>query len=560
MNASLRLAAAVAIGTLFAPWVSAAPVPSTKANYEPPTMTFQAVSGQKILLDLAGYCANVFSKETNDELTAKVKKMAEEKILGGLDLTRPSGGYIYLRPKIEDSAGVFVMPITGEKEALDTLAKLGIEVVKEDKARGLYTLRELKFGKWDAFYFLDGVAPVLRFHDKHAYIALHNGTSDVLNNPDKLVPITALVNDKDTAHIAGTLHLDRYPQELQKPLFDLLLEGQQAVAKLQQQAPPDMPKSFPACAQQALMWCQRNLTSSFAEGDKLKATFTLDAKAGDHDLEMILTPKAKSPLAADILAVKKANGRFAQLLNNEAVTGISLTLPGPIPADIRTTAGAFLGEGSGMLFDMMGGLGGAGTPLADVVNKQLTAGQADIAGAVYGPNKDGVYTALAAVGIADAAGTEKALKAAMKDAPKEIADLIKWDAVKIGDTKAHTVAVVDKLPETLKKAFGEKNLMHVVFTKDAAYVAVGPDAVSRIEKAMALKAADCVGFNMVIHREKFSPLVTALNGRGFPLSLAEKNETIPVYRLDVFGGDGLHVKFHMGAALFMFGRGSKPGQ
>jgi len=148
---------------------------------------------------------------------------------------------------------------------------------------------------------------------------------------------------------------------------------------------------------------------------------------------------------------------------------------------------------------------------------------------------------------------EKAFRAVLKNAPKEIAECIQYEAVKIGDTKAHAVAIMDSMPEEIKKAFGEKNKLLVAFTKDAAYLAIGPDAAVRIEKAMALKPAEAVGFNMVIHKEKFKPFATMMSGREFPLPLAAKNELIPVYRTDVYGGEGLHVKMHLGMMLFVLG-------
>jgi hypothetical protein len=552
MNRSRSFAAGLFLALLAGP-VSAAPLPNTKPEYEPPTATFQMLAGQKLFLEAALYCSNVFDKETNEKIAERMKALSGDKLLGGLDTSRPAAAYLYLKPKIEQSAWVFVVPITDEKAALESLAAMGLDVAKENKAANLYTLTELVVNRWNPFAFLNGVAPVLRFHDKCAYIAFHGESTDLLGKAEKLIPLKDLVNPRETAAVAGTFHIERFPKDLHQPMFDLLAQAQQSVAQLQQQPPPDMPKGFPACAQQSLVWCQRNLTDMLAHGETLTAKFELDGKAGDHDFHLFLTPRAKTTLAADIAAVKKANGRFAQLLAKDAAAGISATLPGPIPAEIRTTAGVFLGDWFTLEFGRGMGLFGSEVPLAEMVNKQVAAGQVDLAGAVYGPGKDERYTAVAAVAIADAPGTEKALRAAFKDAPREVADRIRWDALRIGETKGHTVEVMEAMPEGFRKAFGEKSKLHVVFTKDAAYAAVGPDAAARIEKAMALKPADAPAFNMVVHKEKFKPFGAVLVGQDFPMPLAAKDELVPVYRFDAYGGEALHLKMHLGMVLFAAG-------
>ena len=440
---------------LIAPAI-AAPVPAPNAKYEPPTIVFQARNGQKILDDVRAYLKfNGGGEEMLKKVDAMLKEALGEKGFEGLDLARPMGGYAYLRGKFEMSHLVLVLPITTEKDALGFLERLHLGT-QDSKIKGIY---ELTGGP---FRDLKGH---LRFHDKHAYLSIHGpevearDALDAVADSEKLIPISRLVDDKDTALFAATLTGKRFPKELADMAYPLFDEGNASVDRMQARAPNQMPKSTPAFLKEMLAWGRRSYDLMVSDGDTLAGRLNFDAKTGDLDLEATLVPVAKSPLAADLLTYKPAKGRFQQLVTPEAVAGAWIVLPGPIPKSVRNSFGSFWAEWVPMLGKETAlpvELGALFETFGQIAQKAVAAGELDLGAAIFGPTKEGHYTAIAALGLDDVTPLVKLVLAVGKDLPKEFAEAIKLNADKIGDVAVHTVDLEKLLPEGIRKVFGEK--------------------------------------------------------------------------------------------------------
>ena len=522
----------------------AAPVPAPNAKYEPPTVVFQAQNGQKLLDSFRLYLKlNGGTPELQEKIDKGIKDVLGEKGFAGLDMARPMGGYVYLRPKFEASSVVFVLPITDEKDALGLLERLHLEA-KASKAKGVY---ELAGGP-----FPSEMKGHLRFHDKHAYIAVHGPTAedadavDSLAEADKLVPITRLVDDKETALAAATLTGKRMPKELTDMAYPLFDEANAGVDKLLVRAPNDMPKNLPPFLKEMLGWGRRSYDLMLADGDTLGARVLFDPKVGDLDFETTLTPKTKSSLAADLAAFAPAKGRFQQLVTKDSVGGGWLVMPGPIPKGVRNTFANFIAEGIPMLgkdsllpaellppFDTM----------ATILQKAIIAGEVDLGAAMSGPDKAGHYTAVAALGLDDPTPLVKLVLAIAKDLPKDFAEAIKLNAYKIGDVPVHTFALTKLLPEDLLKVFGDQCALNIAVGNKGLFLAVGPNAEAELKRAMTLKPAEARAFDTVVNVAKAKEMAKAAGGN------AREFEQIPApdrlmsfYALDVRGGKDLRMR------------------
>ncbi len=533
--------------------VFAAPVPAANAKYELPTIVIQAQSGQKLLDDLRKFVKlNGGTPEMLAKLDEMQKQFLGEKGFAGLDLTKPLGGYAYLRAKADTSSLVLVLPITNEKDALGLVERLKIEAKEVSKPKGVY---ELVGGPFN-----DGLPGHLRLHDKHAYISI-NGGVDSLAELDKLVPISRLVDEKETAVLAVTLTGKRMPKELTDeafPLFDLM---NQEVDRMVVRAPADMPKNFPPFLKEMLGWGRRSYELMVADGDTLAGRLLFDSKTGDLDIEGTLIPKAKSGLAADLATFTPTKGRFQQLVTEDAVGGGWVVLPGPIPKGVRISFASFVAEWIPMLSKETA-LPAEFQPmfdsLATIAQKAATAGKLDFGAAMFGPTKDGHYTVVAALGLDDPAPLVKLVLAVAKDLPKDFVEKLKLNAYKIGDVPVHTVALDKLLPDNVLKLFGDKPALNIAVGNNGLFLAVGPNAEAELKRALALKPAETRAFDTLTNLVKAKELMAAAGGgNGFifeRMPLADRLTSM--FSLDVRGGADFKVRFAtfqfaMGIGLFM---------
>ncbi len=481
----------------------AAPVP-VPPKFDPPTAVGQVASVQKVLDAVAGYAkafgAEGFEKGLTDALG--------EKGWAGVDTTKPVGLFAYVKPKLEKSYVVFVVPITKEKEAIDLLERLGCSVEEEAKAKGVYLIERR------------GVLPEntptrMRFFDGHAYIGLNADADDLA--PAKLLPVGSLVDAKETALVAATVYPARAPAELKEVMDGWWASGKAAMNDAETRAARDMPKGFPAFGKACIGWVEANSVALFKDAETVTLRISPDIKTTDASVEVVVTPKAKSTLAADIEKLATPTpGRFHQLVTKDAVGGLTATLGTGMPKEVRQTAGQFLADwidlyAAGMTEEAQPVL----AALSLAVKTMLAEGKADVGVALIGPDKKGAHTLVGAAAVADPAAIEKVVRKAVKDAPKEVQDLIKLDAEKVGDMAVHTLTAPEGT-EWVEKVFGKNAVVRVAFGKDAVYVAVGPDGLAQIKRATELKPADGKRFDVLMNPAKVNKLIADFGGGGGP--------------------------------------------
>jgi hypothetical protein len=422
--------------------------------------------------------------------------------------------------------------------------------VEEEKSqKGLYRLR--KRGLID-----EDVAVRVKFHDGHGYVGV-NADPDELEAA-KLIPAKAVIDDAEKATVAAKLFLDRCPKELKEAADAIIAEGKREVGQLDVRRPPDMPISFPPLAKECLDWAERNLNASFANGETLAVRYLLDTK-GDTGTEFRLTPKAGTKLAEDIAAIKSSTGRFHQLTTKDAVGG--LWVAPHLPKALREKAGPFAADMVRMAEkDAPEPFQATVGELAKQLDAIITKGEVDAGLAVLGPNKDGLYSGVAAVGLSDPAAMEKVLKDAFKGLPKEIQGIAKLDAEKAGDLNVHVITLPD-VPDEVQKLVGKKAEVRVAFGAGAVYAAVGPDGLEQIKKAAALKPTTTKSADLLVNAAKLNTLLAGVmpgqgGGMWMTAMLGKEDKLQSQFGIDVTGGKALSVtmtQYRMGLMGFFFG-------
>ncbi len=521
---------------LFAATITAAPVPVPNAKFEPPTITIQAQNGQKLLDDFRKYLTlNGGTPEMLTKVDDMIKQLLGEKGFAGLDLKKPIAAYAYLREKVETSSFVLVVPITDEKSATDLLQRMHLTAT-ESKFKGVYEL---------AGNAVEGMNTHLRFFDNHAYVSVNGGTES-LSDVDKLVPISSLMDEKEIAVVSATLIGKRVPKELLDMALPLFDEANAGVDRMQARAQPGLPKSLPQVLKEMVGWGRRSYELMVADGESIKVRALFDSKMGDLDFETTLTPKPKSALLADLMAMKPTQGRFQQLVTKDAVGGGWIVLPGPIPKGVLISFANFAADGLPLLGKEMGlptEFGPVFDALATSAQKALKAGELDIGAALFGPAKGGHYTFISAVAIDDPAALADVGLAVVKDLPKEFAGAIKLNAYKIGDVAVHTVELEKLLPLTWLKIFGEKPKLNIALANKGVFAAVGPNAEAEIKRALALKSVETRSLDFLANVSKGKELIAAADGNmqlfdNTPIA----DRLLPFYSFDVRGGQNLKMR------------------
>jgi hypothetical protein len=157
-----------------------------------------------------------------------------------------------------------------------------------------------------------------------------------------------------------------------------------------------------------------------------------------------------------------------------------------------------------------------------------------------------------AFSLKDTAALEKSLKAALKLAPKEAAELIMVDAFKVGEVNVHQFVLGDKIPPEPQKIFGASSV-YLAFAPDAAFIAFGPQGEATMKEVLTQKAGPKPAslLQVDISGKRLMPL---LKSAGVPIDGAAgpfveklaKIDRLSVLTIKLEGGDKLVFRQEVG--------------
>jgi hypothetical protein len=540
--------------------IAAAFAAPAAAQDQGPAITAQAAPLGKILADVKATIKLVAGPAADDVLKAFDEKMKEglgEKGFTGIDMTRPTAGYVEIKDPAEKSYGVIVIPVTSEDEFKDLLTRIvpddPLELDPVDGKKGLYAI-ESKKGESDV--------PVrLRFKGGHAYIGI-NAPDDALA-ADKLVPVADLVGSEESALFAYRGYVTRYPESLKKQAFEAI---EKAVEQADDSPLPDAAK---AAVKDLVGWYKRIAEQSIVEGDTAAYRIHLDPRTGEVTIESGLTAKKGTPLAKDIAARKPTVNRFAGLIGEDTAGGFVLQLP-LFAAELRDAAVVGLKEAKkqadGHVPEEYKAV--ADEAFAGVI-RTVQGGQFDLAAAVTGPDKNGLFSAAVGVSFEDTAELEKLLRKLHAGAPEEIQNMIKLDAAKVGEVAVHRVPIGLFLPPEAKKAFGDKASVALAFAPKGIYLTFGPDSLAAMKAALENKPAEAKALDVLLNPVRAGKLMTAVAKPGTEQDqrmiqnvFGGDDRLVSVYSFAVEGGKELKLRFAVNLVPFgrtmLLGAGVKP--
>jgi hypothetical protein len=528
----------IAVGTLCA---CAIPVLAQPVK---PTVVVTAKALSQLLNEYREMIRQVGGPSAGDQLVAafdeQIKEQLGENGFEGLDINRPLAAYAVVNEKFEETNPILILPITSEKEFIALLKRMKIEVNEVKDKKGLFMLRVrgLDFLPNDSF---------VQFVGAWAYVGL---SGDEVGDPKSRLPIENLFENADLSLFTVKFFPGNFPQKLLKEwLDDLDKFANQMKAFAGAGVPEHAAKFVNGLFDEVPKLLRRYAETGIKEAQEIRLQFSWEANTGDTFTEMTLIPKAGSPLAKEIAAKAATTHRFAGLTHpNAAIAGL---VKAPLFAkEVREILGAGVGALEGELKKSM--LPEAAHPfleeLAKAATQSIKNGDLDLAFALVGPDKDGKFTVVTAMSIADTSAIDKALRLAAKDA--DLSKEMELDAAKVAGVSIHKVpfhrAFQDEANLELGKLFGDKPPGYIAFAKDAAFLSYGPEGLAAIKTAIEAKPGPAPVLQLTANVNRFHKILSATTGEpvagAFAKLFGAEDKQLSWLRVTVEGGQTLKAK------------------
>ncbi|MBA4187837.1 MAG: hypothetical protein C0467_07450 [Planctomycetaceae bacterium] len=501
-------------------------LPATATAADPP-IVFQTQPVGRILGDVRAVIKMVGGEAAVTGFTDGLKEKLGDKGFDGLDLDRPILGYVTLAEKLEESVGVIVIPVTGEKEFLALIERVGGEKLKAGD-NGIYDIPTMD----------EGVKVQMRFEARNVYIAIGKAPTAALD-PKSLVAPAKLHDPAEKALASVKVYFDRMPKELRNQIGAALGELKNQLKELKLPADASEPARK---AVDELIKLGTRYTDMLQDAESAGAKVILDVNTGEAAIEVALAGKAGTPLAKVIAERQPSTNKFAGLITPDTVAGMKLQLPF-FAKEIQSAAVIGLEAGQKQLAEAAPA---EFKPLIEEVFKGLVRtvndGEVDLAISFRGPDKDGLYTVVGAVAFEDSSGIEKELRALFKkELPPMYRGIFNLDVATVDKTNIHQAKVGGFLPPEAQKIFGEEASLTFAFAPKGIYIAFGPDAVNTMKAALAVKKAPSPPFEIVINPSKVAKLISDL-GQEVPKGFGTQDKVVSVVALSIEGGKELRIK------------------
>jgi hypothetical protein len=440
------------------------------------------------LIGTAKFVAGLVGREEEaKQIEGLIKARAGEKGLEGIDMKRPFGAYATFGPNVIDSTAVLLVPITDEKAVLGLLENLNVKA--EKGADDVYTIKAE--GQPVSIY--------LRFAHRHAYVTAQN--KEVLDKDKLLAPAAVLpAGLKDIVSVS--LRIDQVPDGVRQLMTT---QFEQAIANAKEQKAPNETETQRKLRETAVDEMARHITSVINDGGEIALRVRVDRQAGEMGIEVAMSGKPGSELAKNIAEMGKARSVVAGLVSPDSTMNLALNLP--VPEAIRKAMGPVLDEGFAQALKQEQDK--AKRDLAEKLIKSLGPSlkglELDMAVDMRGPGKNKLYTMVAGGKVKDGAAVEQAVRDLVKALPEKEQKQITLDVEKAGDIAIHKIEI--KTPdEDFQKSFGT-GPAYLAVRSDAAFLAVGDNALGALKDALALQPKAGKLFELEMSLARFSAIM-----------------------------------------------------
>lgn len=539
-----------------------APVPANEKGAAGPPLILQTASVDTLLRTAKSIAKTVGGPTAGDmlvqQIDAAIQETLGEKGFAGIDTKKPILAYMY----IPDNANLFAMEPGGEisDENLKLLkAAILIPAASEDAFRDFVdrlfkeyrvdgsSVALTKIEGEDGLWKIDNPkdpAPVpirARFIEGYMHIGINLTNEEMA--PSNLPKPETLVNPKETGLVVLRAITERYPASLMKNAMEQI---DSSIKQLKEQIPEGQQLGFAEKALTAYVSMSRRYADQLMKESREGGyRLVYDEKTGTAAYEVYLIPKPGTSLAKDIADRKPTTNTFAGMITQETAAAVTLQMP-LFAQEIRDILFDLTEEGRKQVDD---NVPPPAVPVVDELlqglGRTVKSGDFDILAALQGPDKEGHYTLIAGIAYDDAPKLEAALKKAAKDAPKEVTDVIEFDAAKVGDVNVHIITPPQPPPPPADDIFGA-NTIYVAFAPKGIYVAFGTQALPTLKAALTAKPKEAHAFDIAANPKRMRPLLDMIAGeqagKMLEQTIGADDQLLSMQHVSIAGGSELTIR------------------
>ncbi len=517
------------------------PRSSVRAGEKPvttPAMVVRVKSLDSLLNNLGLVVKLVGQEDVATQIEGLVKSKIGAKGLEGIDPARPFGAYVRFGKAIDEINGALLVPMTDQNTFLKLLENLGVQVAKDKD--DIYTYKTNK-----------NVDVYFRF--AHKYLFITSVTTASIRDNNLLDPNSAL-SIGGNATIALVAHVDQIPKEIK---LIAIAQLEDAIIAAQKQAGANETKAQEQFRIALLRDANRIGSSVIREAKDISFELEIDEKTKELAVQARITPVSGSEFAKMVDGIGKLKSPLAGLAGNDSAFHGSVHLA--FSEALTKALGSVIDEAVEKSLD------GIQNPQkkkqADLLFKAILpsakAGEYQIAAVGLSPKKD-KYTFLGAMKLTDGEKLGSALHDLLKDAindiPAEQREKFKLNIDKVGTTPVHRLEVpkTPSLAKLLDDVVGD-NQLHIAFRDDAAFFALGNDALAAIKSALANKTpAASVPLVFDFDVARMAPLIAqSEEQRKLASKLAPPGESSRL-RASLTGGANLTLRLQMRLSVLEF--------
>lgn len=501
-----------------------------------PAVLLRLKALEELIGDLRFLVKEVGREEQAKQVEALLKARTGPNGLEGIDVKKPVGLYATVKPSLNQSEVVLLLPIADEKTFLDFLDSLNLK--PEKGTDGLYTLQ------------VENVPVPLLFRFANGYLYGTAKLNEKMTLPAKdRLPAPETVLASGAGLLSLTANVDQIPAQVRK----LGVSASALVLGEMKENPPGPPgerEKVKGAWEAALDEASKLVKAVLEDGTAAQAKLDLDRKAKELSLSLSLDGKPGSTLVKYFAGMRPEKSVAAGLVGKGAVMGGVLHLA--LPEEVRKAAEPAI---EGAITKALGNVGpqerGLLSPVVESLKPTAKAGTLDVGLDMRGPGKKGKYTLVAGLQIEKGTDVEKAVKELLDKLPAGAKEPITVDVAKEAGVNIHRVKQKD-LDAQAKELFGDGPLYFAV-RDDAVFVAMGEDALDAIKEAVRSTPGPGQPLRVALSAARLAPLM-AKEQKAAPEAAKQafKEPGSDQVRFAVTAGDRLELRLSVKTAVLTF--------
>jgi hypothetical protein len=501
---------------------------------QPPTVVLRVQSFDAVLTNLKVLTKAVGQEQIGKQIDAEIKKKIGPGGLEGVDTKKPVGLYANLSGELTDATGILMVPIKDQQKFLKLLENRNYPAKK----------------KGDVYVIDQTDVPVdvgFRFAHGYAYITAVN--LDILKKETNLLTPAQVFPKDSKALLSGVIRMDQIPEAFKMMALEKIDEE---LKKAKEKAQDDGKTPAQKKLNGQLIDTLGEQVKDFVRGAaEISGEFTIDPMTRQISFEYSVDAIKNSQLKKTFESMGKHTSIFGALATKKADAVESFHLV--LPADLKKAFNNAMEEGikQAVQEEPDADKKAAAKKFFEAVKPTLHSGDFDMAAYVQ-THKDGQITAVGAVKVKDGAKLEGTLSELYKGLPQSEKDKFKLDVDKAGQVSIHQINIQGYLQPQDKKYLGD-GPMFVAIRSDAAFIAVGKNALNSIKETLELPVTP--GKKLLYYDIKLGPILKLVLQKDHEKAAADKAfaKDPGQVRIIVESGQKFEIKVQADLSILEFG-------